>query len=129
MGNLKYLSRFRKLIEKISEQRDVPVKDIEEMIDYFFKTLKRYITDPRLPTIKITNFGTFLPSKRRIEWQIRKAIKSIREGRNVERSKLKIKHLWEIRRRLQAERQGVLTWKEWRDKEINNSYTKIKGDE
>lgn len=113
------MKRFRPIIQKLSDDTDVPVKDIEEMIDVFFETMKRYITDPRMPSIKITNFGTFKPKLGKINWHIKRTITFIRSGVVKDWHRPKIKHLWQIRRRLMDEKKGVLTWKSWRNKKLD----------
>lgn len=122
--NTRYLHRFRDIIETVAKRQNIDSKDLEEMIDHFFRTMKSFIVDPRMPSIKITNFGTFKPTIGKLNKHIRLSLTSIRESRKVEHCKAKIKHLWQVRRRLVDERNGGITWKEWRNKKLNIEYSK-----
>jgi hypothetical protein len=115
--NTNYLSRFKDDITEISRDNSLIEESVEEMIDKFFTSMKDIITDPRMPTVKITNFGTFKPSIGKINWQIRLALKYFRSGNITrERAVTKISHLWSIKQRLIKERLGEPTWNEWNKK-------------
>lgn len=121
---MKYLRRFKPIIQKIAGKYGMEEKDMEEMVDHFFRTMKSYITDPRMPSIKITNFGTFKPTVGKLNKQIGISERHIKLGRVIEKSEAKIKHLTLIKERLDQEKAGMITWKEWRSKEVNIDYTK-----
>lgn len=115
--NITYLQRFRKGLEGIANKHELNKDEIDEIIDHFFQTMKKFVTDPRMPTIKVTNLGTFKPSIGKLNWQIRAAIKQIRAGKPPEKLKKKISRLWSVKQRLIKEKRGDCTWKKWRDKD------------
>lgn len=118
--NTTYLRRFDKIIKNLSEKHGVDEDEIRGMIDHFFFTLKRFITDPRMPTIKITNFGTLKPSIGKLNWQIKNAVKQLRKNPDdPTRLHTKIRHLWAVKQRLIKEKNKEETWKEWRNKKID----------
>ena len=118
--NIAYLRRYKKIITKIATKHGLKDTTVERMVDGFFVSMKKSITDKRMPTIKITNFGTFKPSVRKLNWQIYAAIKHLRRGAKDEtKPRNKIKNLWAVKQRLMKEKKGEITWKEWRHKKID----------
>lgn len=123
--NTNYLKRYSEIINTISETLGIPVKDVEEIIDYFFFTFKVFITDPRMPKIKISNLGTFKPTVGKIKKNLWHAFKYYRLGTFPrERMVMRVQAVWEIMKRLQKEAKGEHTWKEWRDKYKNKNESK-----
>lgn len=121
--NTIYLQRFEDTIKEIARSKDLSDGEVREMIDKFFKSFKSKVTDSRMPTIKITNLGTFKPSLSRIEYQIERFRNMIKHGHRTNNSEKvlinKINHLLEIRQRLICEANGEATWKEWRNKQLD----------
>ena len=112
-----YLQRYSEIIKIISESCGIPIKDVEEMIDYFFFTFNKFITDPRMPKIRISNLGTFKPTIGKINKNLWHGFKYYRLGLfSREKMVQRIQAVWEIRERLKKENRGIHTWKEWRDK-------------
>lgn len=116
--NTNYLRRYNNQIEEIEKLVGVNRDKIIEIIDDFFVDLKSKITDPRMPTVKITNLGTFKPSIGLLNWQIKSALRAYRGGK-IERDRAvsKITHLWAIKQRLIKEKSGEETWSDWKDAE------------
>jgi len=112
----KYLQRYKDIIDKIGKTYGMSSEDIEGLIDHFFLTIKKFITDPRMPKIQITNFGTFRPAIGKINWHLKIGFHHYRRG-NIDRNRMvdKVKQLWPIRRRLMRESKGESTWMEWRN--------------
>ena len=123
--NTNYLRRFEDEITELSNKHGVSKQDVSDMIDSFFADFKQSIIDPRMPTVKITNLGTFKPTIGKINWQIRNSFRHYRAGR-VSRETMvsRIQYLWPIKQRLMKEKAGISTWKEWRDKYKNNDSKK-----
>lgn len=120
--NTIYLQRFDKQIKEIAESKGLSNSEVRDLIDRFFRSFKNKITDPRMPTIKITNLGTFRPTISRLDYQIKRYIAMIRSGRVNKSEQLykdKINHLWKIKQRLIKEASGEETWKEWRNKQLD----------
>lgn len=117
-----YLQRHEKAIEEIAEKYGIETKEAEELIDQFFLDMKSSITDERMPTIKITNLGTFGPSMGKLEWQRKHASYHLKKGECTESKKEKLKEkitkLQVVKERLEKEKRGEETWKEWRNKKL-----------
>lgn len=114
--NTKYLRRFDEDIKELSEELELGEEETREVIDEFFIDMKSMITDSRMPTIKITNFGTFKPSIGKLNWQMRSALRAYRDGKIPRKRAVdKITHLWAIKQRLIKEKNGKNTWKDWKD--------------
>ena len=73
MRDLKYLEPFKEVINELSKKHRIESKYIEIMVDDFFKNLRSWVSDPRMPTIKITHFGTFYPSLGQINRSLKKS--------------------------------------------------------
>lgn len=70
-----------------------------------------------MPTILISNFGTFKPSYAQIGRSLSRMVNSYRLGTTTaEKLREQVKRLWPIRKRLQKEKKGIATWREWRNK-------------
>lgn len=116
-----YLKSLNDVLKEVSEKHEISIEDLKDLLDHFFKTFKYFIEDPRMPTIKITNLGTFKPNLSKINYHIRRQILRFKKsGGNADRLKIKIKKLWPIRDRLIAESKGKITWLEWRNKKLDN---------
>lgn len=118
--NTGYLRKLNSVIDDLSKEHELPREEIEDYLDHFFKTLKTFIEDERIPKIQITNFGTFRGSPGKINFVIRYWIKMYRRG-NLDRQKLneKISKIWKIKQRIISEKMGKETWKEWRKKKLS----------
>lgn len=114
-----YLKKLRPKTELIGKEHDVSPEEIEDMFDHFLQTLKEMIGDPRMPKIKISNWGTYQPSIGKINWQIRRKFYDYRNG-SITRDQLRqrISELWPVKQRLIKEKLGHETWPEWRYKEL-----------
>lgn len=117
--SLNYLKRLDKEIKTIAEENGLKEDEVYEIVDEFFKTKKKFITDPRMPRIQITNWGTFKPSIGKIYWQIKTAIYYYKTGA-ISREKLndKIRKLWPVRNRLIKEKNKQSTWNSWKNKKL-----------
>jgi hypothetical protein len=123
--NTTYLQRFESIISELSSKHDLDEEEITDLVDYFFVTMNKFITDPRMPTIKISNFGTFKPSIGKLDWQMKNANYHLLQGKIAEDKLLsKIDTLQIIKDRLIRESNGDETWKEWKDKKIDNNAKK-----
>ena len=127
--NSAYLLKFKKEISFLAKKYNLSEDEVGEIIDDFFVSMKSYITDLRIPTIKITNLGTFKPTPSKINYQIRKYIKYAKRstGEELEKVKVMISNTWKVRTRLKREANGEVTWKDWRDKKLK-SYAEIKSE-
>lgn len=131
MGRLKrntaYLKRFDDILEEIEKEHCLYPEEVDKVIDEFFYTFNGFITDSRMPTVKISNLGTFKPNPVKINRHIWKAVQVIRNGTdNEDYYRAKIAHLWQIKQRLIKESNGELTWKCWRNKELKHAQEQIK---
>lgn len=112
----KYLNGFEGELNRISVKYSVPVKEIRYIVDDFFERLKGWIVSPKMPTVKISNFGTFKPDKSQIVRSLKRMIKTYRLGYTPpETLRRHIMKLWPIRKRLQKEERKQNTWKKWKN--------------
>jgi hypothetical protein len=124
--NTNYLRRYKEIIEELSKKHNVSIQDIEFMIDFFFITFKRFITNIWMPTIRITNLGTFRPTLGRLDWHIAIKIKYLRKGvKDPDKVRVKLRHYLVVRKRLWNEKLGHNTWKEWKSKLKDDSQKEV----
>ena len=73
----------------------------EEILESLFKDLKMFISDPRMPKIRLQNFGTFKPCKGQISRSLFKSFwwRGIGEG-TIHSLRKRISWLWAIKQRL-----------------------------
>ena len=115
--NTPYLDRFKDTIKDLSAEFGIAEEDIREIIDHFFLTLKKFITDIRMPTIKISMWGTFKPTIGKINWGIDQTLYHMNlEHGDREVMFRKIRRIQRIKERLLQEKGGKSTWKLWRNK-------------
>lgn len=120
--NTGYLRKFDKEVDDLSKKYNLKREESEDLLDHFFITMKKFIEDERMPKIQITNFGTFRPSTRKINFVIGHWIRMYKRG-NMERSVLneKISKIWKVKQRIISEKLGKETWKEWKKLKLNAS--------
>ena len=118
--NTSYLRRIEPELKQIAKDHNLEKEQLEELVDEFFIILKSYLEDPRMPRVKLTNFGTFKPSLGKINHDIRRSMLRYRAGLLKKELLIeKIKKLWPIRNRLINEWNGVHTWEEWKNKKLD----------
>lgn len=116
--NTNYLHRYDKLLTKLAEKHGIKKEELILIIDHFFLTMKGFITDWRMPTIKITNVGTFKPKIGKINFVLKTSYRYFRKGYiTAEKISSKIKEVWPVKQRLIKESLGIETWRDWRNKE------------
>lgn len=115
-----YLRRLDKELKQICKDFEIKNPDyVDDIIDTFFKTVKGYIEDERVPVIHITNLGAFKPTILKINYELRRSFFNFRQGR-LSREKLAdhVSKVWEVKQRLIKEASGGSTWNEWKDKKL-----------
>jgi len=120
-----FLKKLEPELKQIAKEHKLTDLELEEIIDYFFITLKAMIEDERLPKIQITNFGTFRPTIGKLNFDLNKSFFYMHRG-SYDRDKLiaKVKKLWPVRQRLAKEGRGEETWKLWSKKKKSIDYIK-----
>lgn len=121
--NERFLEEFQDLFQELSEEYDLPVENIEEVIIHYFQNIRKGITDWRMPIIKIPNFGTFRPREGKLSFYIKKNIGYVRRGYVTKPAFWeRIKSIWYVRKRLMREDRQTnatpkseLDWRTWRD--------------
>jgi len=115
------LRRLSDIIKKVAKEHDMEEEEVEQILDHFFRTLKMFMMDSRIPKIQITNFGTFRTSIALLRWHMRMAFWYREKGWwNTERVRNKIKKLYPIKNRLVEEKMGKYTYKKWQKIKIEN---------
>lgn len=114
--NIHFLDRYKEIITTLAEKFDLTYEEVFEIIDHFFITLKKFLTDVRMPTIKISKWGTFKPSIGWINWYIQRALWHMSRDQG-DRDKMfrKIRVVQRVKDRILQEKQGVNTWKTWKN--------------
>jgi len=114
---LNYLRRLDEVLERLEQDHGLSKEDISWIMDQFFKDFKDYLADPRLPTIKISNFGKFRPSEKKLNYRMWRAIQAYKAGKLSREVVVSvIKHLWPIKQRLYDEKAGKETYRTWNKK-------------
>lgn len=115
--NTGYLRKLNSVVDDLSKNHNITKAEVEDLLDHFFKTLKTFVEDERIPKIQITNFGTFRASPAKINFVIKHWIAMYKRG-NLDREVLnaKISKIWKVKQRVISEKLGKETWKEWRRK-------------
>lgn len=122
-----YLKRLNSTLDEVSEKHEISKGDLEEILDDFFLTFKKFVTDETMPSILITNFGSFRPGIGKINWNLKNAFYKYRRGwLDKERLRKRIRTTWPIKQRLIQEKLGKLTYKEWRKRYLENAKAKNK---
>ena len=113
----KLIKKFEPELNRLGVKHNLTKSEIEFILTCFFDDLKSFITDVRMPKIKITNLGTFAPSIAQINRVLYKSFYWRALGRKSEdKLRILIKKVWKIRRRLQEEKKGRVTFAEWHGK-------------
>lgn len=121
MRNTNYLKRYNDQTSFLAKEEGVPEDEIIFMIDQLFFDLRDMFEDPRIPTIKLTNLGTFKTTIGKLHWHIHMCQDLISKGvGDLEALQKRIDYLSPILDRLKREKAGESTWKEWRDKYKND---------
>lgn len=126
-NHTEYLFKFKDKFKEVCEKHGFSEEEGSEIVDSFFWDLKESISDPRMPSIMLTNFGSFRPTLGKIRWKITNAIQQYREGRYTREITCNvIRRYWEVRNRLILEKYfNRYTHKEWSRKKIDkNAKTK-----
>ncbi len=101
--NSSFIQNLKKEIEEAAEYAGVDFDTAVDILDHFFFLLKRNLSDPRFPQIKLGRFGTFTATAGAIRNSIRASFISYRANPTLETKSLlidKIIRLWKVRRRL-----------------------------
>lgn len=111
----KFIKPVQESFDKTCKEFDIRAEDMEDILDSFFTTFKNTLEDPRLPTIRITNLGTFKTTIPKLNFYIKSAISRYRKGdMSYEDCKRKVQWMWTVRNRLKKERSGGVTYPEWK---------------
>ena len=101
-------------LNKLGVKYSLTRPEMEEMVTYFFRDLKLMITDPRMPKIVLQSFGTFKPVLAQIDRSLRKFFFWRKSGRDNKAALTTfIRKYWKIRRRLKAEKNKKVTFRDW----------------
>lgn len=119
--NFKSLRQVSDIIEDIASDNGLDDISVYGIFDEFFYTLKQQIESKSAPKIMISNWGHYSCHIKRVNTQIEKLIEKLRyykQGSPIYNIyELEFKRLWNIRRRLQKEKNGEETYKDWKNRE------------
>lgn len=98
------MSKFKGDLNRLGVKHSITKEQQEEILESFFDDLKMFITDPRMPKIRIQNFGTFRPLRGQISRSLSKSFwfRGIGQG-NIDSLRKRVSRLWAIRQRLLKE--------------------------
>lgn len=108
---LDWLKNNEKIVDKISVKTGLESKEVINIIDFYFRTLKSFITLKTAPTIR-TKFFTFKPSKKFLVNGLKEyfKFKEITKEEVVER----IRRFWRVIDRIKQEKRGKYTNAKWK---------------
>jgi len=87
-------------IKRIADQTGMSEEVVSAVGTQFWYYLKESMRADDLPMIKVRYFGTFKPKYNRVKYAILTCIKNIREGKNPELYRKKLKRYWKARNEL-----------------------------
>lgn len=104
MSVSKLMNKFEGELNRLGVKHSITKKQQKEIIESFFDDLKMMITDPRMPKVRINNFGTFSPCRGQISRTLWKTFwwRNIGQG-SLKEFRKRISWLWPIRQRLLKE--------------------------
>ncbi len=114
--DIHFLDRYKDIVGSLARKFDLSEAEVIEIIEHFFLTLKKYLMDVRMPTIKISKWGTFKPSIGLIDFNIKRTLWHMSEDRGDRDSMFKrIRLIQRVKDRLLQEKKGINTWKRWKN--------------
>ncbi len=124
--NTIYLVAVKKELEQACAHVGIDVKDGTDILDSFFITLRKFLSDPRLPIIKLGVFGTFQTKYTTIIKIINRAIRSYKINPTQESYSIFLEvfiKLWLIRRRIFLARLRKSDGIDWEKIDTNTFFT------
>ena len=127
---LKYLKKLRPILNKVGKKHGITIEEGEFIVDCFFRSFKKAITDPRVPRVMLPMFGTFQPKINYIYRSLRASFRFYRKGGlTTEYIVARVKRIWPVRNRLIEEQQSKETWKLWKSDDMLDRFEKLQLDE
>jgi hypothetical protein len=135
--NRDFLLAMPNLSSEMAEEFGYTKEQVEDMLDQHFASVKRYLTDWRMPKVYLPIIGTLSPTPGALRRSIHNHIRNYRNG-YISREKLQghLDRLWPVYKRIQAETAkyvpgvGNLTYWPWSRKYMRTfeAYQKFKHD-
>ncbi len=111
-----YLKQTEPELIKAAEAAGITLEEGKELIDTFFKIIKHFLNDERIPTIYVPYIGKLSATLGSIRRSFGVSFKLLRNGALPEKLiKYRIKKFWPIRDRLIKEKLGQPQHHFWRD--------------
>lgn len=126
-----FLRGLNPIIEKLSEELDIPQEHIELLVDNYFKKLRLALNDPRVPKIKIP-WGEFrLSTKKIVQKQVLAETNKKRWGTTVPEkiAALRKRFIQKLLHRDRQEGCQVDTYKEWHTVRHREEMARIRKEE
>lgn len=118
-----------KAIGSAANKAGISIKQGEDIVEHLFSWMKKWMNHYSLPKIRIMYFGDFSPSLTKINRSVRQRFtiykKSGYKPKFYYRLCYFIIKYWPIRNRLIHEKNGVVTYNEWRTKESWEAQKKL----
>lgn len=114
--NSNYIVYLKKEIEIAAKEAGVDYATACDILDNFFLSLRVFLADPRLPTIRIGRFGYFQTTLGGIRKYIMSAINSYRREPTLERRSIlfdKLSKVWKVRNRILNARKKLSDGVDW----------------
>lgn len=119
--NTAYLLSLKNEVQEAAEYAGIDFKEAVEILDCFFISLRKFLSDPRLPKIKIGDFGHFQTKYTTINALIKRTI-SLHKSKPSEGSYAifleAFIRMWKIRKRIFLARLKIGDGINW-EKDIN----------
>lgn len=85
------------LISLTSDITQIPLNDVEKILDHYHQQLRHYLKYPEKPVLKIEEFGRFEVKPNIIKRWLVKLARQLREDRNNEELKELFRYWWNVR--------------------------------
>jgi hypothetical protein len=127
--NTIYLVSLKKELQEAAEHVGITAEEGADILDNFFITLRKYLSDPRLPLIKLGDFGYFQTKYTTINGVLSKLIKTHKSQPTKNNYAIFLENFikfWKIRRRIFLARLKKLDGINW-EKVDTSTYLQDEG--
>lgn len=113
--NSNYLKQTENELKIAAEKAGLSIEEAQELLDDFFKIIRDFLNDERMPSFYVPYLGKFMPTLGSIRRSLRLTFRMLKDGRIIKDIAIyRIKKFWPIRQRLIKERLNIPQYKHWR---------------
>lgn len=113
--NSNYLKQTENELKIAADKAGISIEEGQELLDDFFKIIRDFLNDERMPSFHIPYVGRFNATLGSIRRSLRLTFRMFRDGRIIKDIAIyRVKKFWPIRQRLIKEKLGIPQYKHWR---------------